>query len=445
MELRDLFVTPVVIMLLYFVAYLVRNRVTDEVNRVYFLPALSLKIFGALAVGFIYQFYYAGGDTFNYHTHGSRHIWNAFVDSPTLGLKLLLTDGTTVAPKGTYLYASRILFFSDPSSYVVIRLAALFDLVTFSSYSATAVLFAAVSFGGMWLFFQTFYEDFPHLHRWIAIAAFFIPSVFFWGSGLLKDTITLGCLAIATYCVKRIFFNRQISISNILLLLLSLYIMFAIKKYILLCFLPATMLWIFIRNLSMVKSFLLKVMLVPFVVGLMVVSGYYLIKKIAEDDARYSLEKIAITAKVTAYDIGFYTGKDAGSGYSLGELDGTFSGMLKLAPQAINVSLFRPYLWEVRNPLMLLSALESLGLLFLTGYAFYRARHFLLRALGNPTILFCLMFSITFAFAVGVSTFNFGTLTRYKIPLLPFYFMALVLMIDYSNKERYRGVVDSTE
>src|SRR6188768_3843918 len=94
MELRDFIVTPIVIMIILTIAYVVRPFLTDEVNRVYFFPGLILKIFGALALGFIYQFYYNGGDTFNYHTHGSRHIWEAFTDSPVKGFKLLLNDGT---------------------------------------------------------------------------------------------------------------------------------------------------------------------------------------------------------------------------------------------------------------------------------------------------------------------------------------------------------------
>ena len=89
MELRDLIVTPLLLIIVYWAAYLIRPLVTDDVNRVYFFPALSVRILGALAVGFIYQFYYDGGDTFNYHTHGSRHIWEAFMDSPENGLKTI--------------------------------------------------------------------------------------------------------------------------------------------------------------------------------------------------------------------------------------------------------------------------------------------------------------------------------------------------------------------
>ena len=78
MELRDFIVTPIVLILTYAVAYIIKPYVSDPVNRRYFFPALSAKIVGALALGLVYQFYYHGGDTFNYHSYGSRVIWDAF-------------------------------------------------------------------------------------------------------------------------------------------------------------------------------------------------------------------------------------------------------------------------------------------------------------------------------------------------------------------------------
>jgi hypothetical protein len=143
-------------------------------------------------------------------------------------------------------------------------------------------------------------------------------------------------------------------------------------------------------------------------------------------------------------DIRYQTGRDAGSGYTLGEMDGSFIGMLRLAPKAINVSLFRPYPWEVSNPLMLLSALESTGFLFLALYVFWKRRYSVLKALDHPDIAFTMVFSIVFAFAVGVSTFNFGSLARYKIPLLPFFFIGLALIL-HSKSDRNVGVFDNTE
>ena len=57
MELRDFIVTPIILLLVYAGAYIVRPYVTDTVNRRYFISALTVRIIGALALGFIYQFY----------------------------------------------------------------------------------------------------------------------------------------------------------------------------------------------------------------------------------------------------------------------------------------------------------------------------------------------------------------------------------------------------
>lgn len=441
MEMRDFIVTPIVIFLVFAGAYFVRPRVTDSTIRKYFLPALAMKIIGALAVGFIYQFYYWGGDTYNFHTHGSRHIWEAFMDSPEKGLGLLFSGGE----HGLYYeYSSKIPFFTDPASFFIIRLSAVFDLLTFSSYSATAVCFSVVSFVGMWMFFLTFYRKYPQIHWQLALAVFFIPSVFFWGSGLLKDTLMIGCLGILTFETDRLFFRKRFSILHVLLLIVSVVCIFSVKKFILQAFVPAALLWIYMGNLNKISSLVLRVLLFPVLIAISILSTYYSFVKIGEGDRRYAVENIAKTAQITAYDIRFYTGRDAGSGYTLGELDGSFTSMLKLAPLAINVSLFRPYLWEVKNPLMLLSGLESLTFFILTMTLIFKYRLDVARAFRNPDVSFSFVFALIFAFAVGVSSFNFGTLSRYKIPLLPFYAVALAL-IFYENKPKKSEELETTE
>lgn len=433
MELRDLIVTPVWICLVYIGAYMVRPYVTDGLNKRYFFPALTVKIVGALALGFIYQFYYSGGDTYNFHTHGSRHIWEAFMDSPSVGLSMLFSDGKHEA--AYYQYSILIPFFSDAASFFVIRVAAIFDLITFSTYSATAVCFAVLSFIGMWMFFLTFYKKYPHLHRGIAIAAFFIPSVFFWGSGLMKDTLMMGCLGVITYEINGLFIEKRLSAGHFLLLCLSLWCVFSVKKFILQAFLPASLVWIYLFNLQAIRNMAVRIAILPLIILVSVVSVYFAVVKVGEGDSRYAVENLAQTAMVTAYDIRFQTGRDAGSGYTLGELDGTFGGMLRLAPRAINVSLFRPYLWEVSNPLMLLSALESLVLLLFALRLVWRKGIGIFASFKNPDISFAFIFSLIFAFAVGISSFNFGTLVRYKIPMLPFFVLALVL-INHENRPR---------
>ena len=442
MELRDLIVTPAVAMLIYILAYLIRPYVTDPINRKYFFPALSVKIIGAIALGVIYQFYYSGGDTYNFHTHGSRHMWEAFIDSPAIGFDMILSEGKHEG--SFYKYSSQIPFFTDPSAFFIITLAAFFDLFTYSTYSSTAICFAVLSFAGMWMFFLTFYRKYPHLHLQIAFAAFFIPSVFFWGSGLLKDTLMMACLGVITYEIDQLFFRKKVSFIHVILLIVALWCIFSVKKFILQAFIPSALLWIYLGNLKLIPSTVVRIMIFPILIVVAVFSAYYSVTKIGEGDRRYAIENIARTAKITAYDIRFQTGRDAGSGYSLGELDGSFGSMFRLAPQAVHVSLFRPYLWEVSNPLMLLSALESLFFFIVTVALVIKYRLGVLKSFSNPDVSFAIIFSVILAFAVGVSSFNFGTLVRYKIPLMPFYLLALIL-IYYENKPKTVDEFDATE
>jgi hypothetical protein len=192
---------------------------------------------------------------------------------------------------------------------------------------------------------------------------------------------------------------------------------------------------------------MLRVMLVP-VAGLAaLVLAYFAILKVAEDDPRYDVSKLAETAMITAYDIRYGWGArmGEGSGYTLGTLDGTWQSMLKLTPQAINVSLFRPYLWEVRNPLMLLSSIEGFALLMLTFFVIIRVKGKILKYFLKPDALFCLIFALIFAFAVGVSTYNFGTLSRYKIPLMPYYCLGLGLIYYYWNRDKKLDTLEDVE
>jgi len=422
--------------MIYAGAYFIRPFVSDSLNRRYFFPGLTVKIIGAILVGFIYQFYYEGGDTFNFHTVGSRVVWSAFADNPEKGLRLLVSNGQHTGD--LFEYSSQILFFRDSSSFLIVRLATLFDLITFSTYTATAALFAVLSFAGMWMFFLTFYKMYPDLHFRLAIACLFIPSVVFWGSGIFKDTVTLASLGFITYSFHAVFLRKKPALQYLVLLLLGLLVIYAIKKYVLLSFLPALLIWFFSRNMFRVKSLISKMLLLPIVILLSASLGYFAVLKVGEDDPRYNLSSLAQTVKITAYDIRYGWGARTGegSGYTLGELDGSWQSMLRLAPQAINVSLFRPYFWEVSNPLMLLSAMEAAAFLALTIFILLKVKYRFFKYMVKPEVLFCFVFAIIFAFAVGISTYNFGSLSRYKIPMMPFYVVALILMWEYSKRDQ---------
>jgi len=445
METKDFFIAPIFLVLIYAIAFLIRPFVTEKQNQRYFIPALSLKIIGAISVGLIYQFYYGSGDTFTYFTYGSRYIWEAFQDNPVLAFKLIFAGQEYVGD--TFQYASKIYTYGDLSSYFVVRVAGVLDLLTFHTYAATAILFAAISFSGLWAMYHVFYKLFPKQHFGMAIAVLFIPSVFFWGSGILKDTITLGALGWATYSIYSLFIEKRNILLSVLILLLSFYTIYVVKIYILLCFIPAAILWIFYLRIGAVKNVVVKVIIAPVVLGIAGVIGYYSVLKIGEDNPRYDVENLANTAKITAEWIHYVSEREGGSAYTLGDFDYSPAGMLRKFPLAVWVSLYRPYLWEAHNIVMLLSALESFALLLFTLYVMYNVGfiHTFKLISREPVLIFCFIFAIVFAFAVGVSTYNFGSLVRYKIPMYPFFVSGLIILLSYSKRDRKRLVLDATE
>ena len=179
MTIKDFLITPIWLAIIFIVGFLIRNRFSDPEIRKYFMPALAVRLLGAVSVGLIYQFYYNGGDTYNFFTYGSQFIWEAWKDSPLKAIKLIFATGEHYPD--TFQYSSQIWYYRDMPSYFVVRLVAIIDLLTFHTYSATACLFGTISFVGLWSMFREFYRMYPKIHRSLAISILFIPSVFFWG------------------------------------------------------------------------------------------------------------------------------------------------------------------------------------------------------------------------------------------------------------------------
>ncbi len=432
MGLQDFLITPIYLIIIYIIAFQVQSFYSNNQTRPYFIPALTVKIIGAIAVGMIYQFYYGGGrpsgDTFAYFRE-AKVIYDAFYESPEIGIKLFLANGEYTAD--IFNYATKMYWFRSPTEYFVIRVIAILSLFTFHTYSAIAVLFAALSFSGIWALYRSFCKLYPRLYKEFALAILFVPSVFFWGSGILKDTITLGALGWATWAIVRIFFERKGINVAIIFLLISLYTIYSIKIYILLCFVPAAILWVFIGNAKKIPSPILRILTLPVLLGLSGLLGYYAMVEIGEDNARYSLDKMIQTAEITATYLARVSESQQGSIYTLGDdYDFSPAALARKFPFAVNVTLFRPYLWEAYNPVMLLSALESFFTLMLTLVVLFKTGlGKVFKSLASePVVTFCLVFAIMFSFAIGVSTYNFGSLVRYKIPMFPFYLSALFII-----------------
>ena len=105
------------------------------------------------------------------------------------------------------------------------------------------------------------------------------------------------------------------------------------------------------------------------------------------------------------------------------------------ALSGIAATFYRPFLWEVKSPIVLLSAMESLVFLLMTLFFMSKRgiKRFFTVPFADPRILFCFVFALAFAAAIGTATANFGALSRYKIPCMPFYLVMVILMYRKEN------------
>ena len=437
--IQDLLLTPIYLLLIFALALYIRNQTIKEKHlRKYFIPGLLVKIFGAIFLGLVYQFVYYGGDTANYY-FDIQYLHQLMYKQPGEALELIFFDNS----RQNYQYLAhygKMLYMFDPPSYFIVRIGAIIAPFAFGTYTVIAIGFAIISFIGVWKLFTTLVKLYPHLHKEFAISTLFLPSVFFWGSGILKDSICLGALGFAFYACHNLFIKKKKIIFSIVIIAISLYVLKVIKIYIALCFIPAALIWAFISYAKNLNSKFSKFVVKPILIIGGIAIATLAATEFSEDDKRYNVDNLGRTAKITSDYLAYVSKKEGGSYYSLGEFDPTLQGMLTKAPQGIWVTLFRPYLWESKNPVMLLSGLESLFFLILTITAVYKTgvRNLIRTVKEHPYLQFALMFSLTFAFAIGISTYNFGTLVRYKIQMMPFYISAVYILLSFCKKKTIR-------
>lgn len=321
--------------------------------------------------------------------------------------------------------------FAD-SSFFINKISGALSFITFNSFLLNTALFSLFSYFGLWFMYLAFIKMYPRLKREFALSILFLPSVVFWGSGLMKDTLSLGAAGFMTYNFCRIFIlkdkiNLIGIILNVSMFVFCSYIISQAKIYQLLAYLPGTFLWLFYHYRDNIKSNFIRISITPILLFVVSISIIYGLQAFSQELDRYALENVVETALNLSYNL---SKQDAGSSYDLGVMSPTTLGFLSKIPAAVNVTLFRPYLFEVNSIVMLFSSLESTFVLIISLYIFFKVGifNFIKEVLGSGVLLYCFVFSLIFGFAVGMSSSNFGTLVRYKIPLLPFYMSGLFIL-----------------
>lgn len=322
----------------------------------------------------------------------------------------------------------RFPFETFPGAATTNSMLGLVSLVFFvigeSLYAGAMVISFAAFLGKLGIYFALRTGFARHLHPRLLIACLLVPSVVFWSSGILKESVAMAGVGLMFLGLPRIEQGKWFS--AVVMLGLGGLFVGLVKPYILFPFALATGVWFYWMT-STRRGATVVVKPVYLAMGIALAGGGVI--ALGAIFPNYAVDRLGErTAEIQA------AGErvEGGSSYSLGDTSSrSLAGQLAYAPLALGTALFRPVLFEVRNPQMLINALETTILMLLFVRAVFQRswRWIKDEVVKSPMLMFCVVYAFSFAVAVGLASTNLGTLSRYRIPMVPF-FAALLLVLS---------------
>jgi len=290
------------------------------------------------------------------------------------------------------------------------------------SLVAVMMAFAIVAFFGKTLLYQAFKEAFdPRFHTSMLYATMFVPSTVFWTAGIIKEGVAMVGIGPLMLGLKRLYDGTP---GSLLPLGVGVLIVALVKPYILMATAGAAGVYLYWTQ-SVRQG---EVQIRPgifLLAGVVAVGG---LLAIGELFPRYSLDQLA--QETTRMQAAGYSHK-AGSFYIIGDPHNRSAvGHLLYAPVGLLTALYRPLIVEANNPMMLVNGLETTAFVGLTLWALGRttARRAYRLLVDQPMLVFCVVFVLLLGVPVGLTSANLGTLSRYRMPLVPFQIAFLLVL-----------------
>lgn len=374
--------------------------------------AFVLKAFAAFALTWLYTNYYTdkqNSDIYKYFEDGLV-LHNIFFYSPKMFFQLFFEVNTNnntfhevVHNFNHWFPQVRSMVYND--SRFIIKLNALFSFVSLQSIYIHSLFGSFIGFIGIVAFVKV-NEVLFNKNRNTALLLLFFPSIIFWTSAMLKETLLVFVFGVFAWSVVQllVYFSwKKVVVCCILLLFLAL-----LKVYVLLCLIPPAIAFGLVKNIpNKLRAFGLFAFVVIIISVLAFVADALLLNSTVANgiaQKQFNMLSLAIYMK-------------AGSLIYVPDVDG--SNLLTFIPAGLygifNV-LLKPFIWETTSPLFIASALENILLVFLM-LAFV----FKIKSLDSKEwnlSLVCIFFALLMFALIGITTPVIGSIVRYRVPAL---------------------------
>ncbi len=398
------------VMILLGLAWFFFKRSGQEYPRVFWF-AFLFRIFMGAALGLVYLYYYSANDT-----------WLFFQDANVLAqfgksdfaayLKFLFTNDAPVS------LVEQLVNGQDRTLFLI-KFMSVFSWIGGNNYWISAAYFSFISFLASWYLFSVVTRMFENSWKAASFSFFFFPSVAFWSSGLVKETLALAGIYFIAGVFLKFIDQQKTGWFEWVIALYGFWIAWKLKYYWIGLFGAVMFTYVFIFFISRRYSFIQKHKTISWLIIFVFLCGgasllhpnFYL----------HRFLEVLITnhndfIKISDNDglIHFYN------------LHASWSSVILNSPWALFSGLLRPFVWEASGITAILASLENsvIAILLISSLRGLMKEH-AHRLLLLSTIVYITLLCIFLA----LSTPNFGSLSRYRVGFLPF----LIFIISYGN------------
>ena len=395
------------------------------ISKHWFAGAFAVKLIAAFAMWFIYTNHYpdrSKADIFRYYDD-AKVFQHLLKDHKLEYFKFFYQDQSSdenvnVVLKYTNNWETHNGNTLFGSNRLIIRTNMLLNLISLGSYGVHAIVFSFLAFMGLFWIFRFFYRQLPERKWLIFLAVFAFPSIVFWSSGILKESLIFFFIGLILNCGSFALKGRK-PIARSILVLVAFIFLFQTRAIIALILIPIVLgyLW---NHIKPQRRAFLPYFIMLFI-GLSVLTES---ERITGKDfygilveKRMAFEELANNSKSNNEVLNIQYTAD---GYSI----------LKSTPIALINTIFRPSPWEANGPLMWAASLENILLfLMLILLVIYP-----IPIIENKKLLwFALLFALANLTVVGLTTPILGAISRYRIIGLLFFLIAYIQLIDFKK------------
>jgi hypothetical protein len=405
-----------------FLIYKLRFFNVAGLGRRFLSSVFLLKILAGTALVAIYTYYYKDrttADVFKYFDD-SKVMFEALRHNPADYFQMLFGINNDSQHFDQYynqmnnwyrVYESNL--YND--SHTIIRFNAFVMFFSGGYIGVHTVFMCFIAMLGLTALFKVFSNYIVNNRQLLAVGIFLLPSVLFWGSGVLKEGLLFFAIGTALYCLEQIVSHKG-KWWHWPGLFFALALMFICKMYVLISLFPGIIAYSWIR-LSSPSRVYLKYLAV---IAVCTVAAVNIKVVLPKDDFLETLSE-----KQRDF-MGLAESMHSGSIIHINKLEPTFKSFAANAPEAFVNTLCRPFVWEAKTAFEWAAALENLLLIAFITYALIKID---LKKLKQPLVPFCISFVVVLYVLSGIATPVVGALVRYKVPAMPFLVIALLLVV----------------